>query len=64
MNLSMKPLMLGGMLILAGCATITSGTNRVACRVFEPIRASTIDTVETKKQVIVHNAKWDKLCGG
>jgi len=54
--------MLGAMLILAGCVTSISGTNKVACRVFEPIRASDKDTAITKRQVIVHNAKWDKLC--
>lgn len=55
--------MLAAMLpILASCQTTTSGTNKVACTLFEPIRASSRDTDETKAQVVVHNAKFDRIC--
>lgn len=48
--------------ISGGCATQGAITD-TSCQSYEPIRASVQDTDYTKRQVIAHNAVYDKLCG-
>lgn len=54
-------------LLLTACAQ-TSGSTTLSnatdgCLVFEPIRASHLDTVDTRRQVAAHNAKGMVACG-
>lgn len=53
--------------LTASCTTVSSATDRgpvyqALCDQFQPLRASRLDTEETKRQVIAHNATWVALC--
>lgn len=50
-------------LSLAGCQTTPGGGTDVACVSFNAITWSRKDTVETARQVRVHNATGSALCG-
>lgn len=53
--------------LLTGCASGSieiNGPTDSACKSFRPIRASTQDTAETKRQVIGHNKAYDAICPG
>ncbi len=48
---------------LGSCAN-TKGPIDTSCAVFQPITFSISDTDETREQIIVHDVKFDRLCGG
>ena len=53
--------------LLTGCATggfEISGPADTACKSFRVIRASTADTVDTKRQVVGHNKAFGAICPG
>lgn len=60
-------LLLGLALLLTACAprlksaTLSSGTE--LCAAFRPIRASRLDTVDTRQQVAAYNAAGMAACG-
>lgn len=35
-----------------------------ACGVFPPISYSVRDTEETRKQIVIHNVRWERTCAG
>ena len=55
------------LMMLTGCQTTmtptyeTSGV-QVACDSFELITYSRMDTMETRRQIVGHNATWGLLC--
>lgn len=55
-------LTVAAVMILTGCASAPLGTDP-ACTVFEPICASRLDTEDTIKQIIGHNAAFEAMCG-
>ncbi len=46
---------------ISGCAKSTAVID-TACSLFEPIKWSSRDTAETRRQVIAHNSKWECRC--
>lgn len=62
-----KPAALLSGFLLTACGTNSfeiNGPTDSACKSFRPIRASTQDTAETKRQVIGHNRAYDAICPG
>ena len=62
-----KPAVLLSGFLLTACGTNSfeiNGPTDSACKSFRPIRASTQDTAETKRQVIGHNKAYDAICPG
>lgn len=51
-----------GIFVTSGCA-MTGVITDTSCLSFKPINASTEDTSLTKRQVIMHNAAYDSICG-
>lgn len=56
-------LTLGLSLTLAGCVTSGLGTSKAACQVFRPITSSVKDTLQTRKEIVEHNAAGKAACG-
>ena len=56
------------LLLLAGCATVSGPVSGVSasgfCAVARLIRPSRADTPETLRQILAHNEKVRRLCGG
>lgn len=48
--------------VLGGCPQTTRTVTDTYCQVYEPIRASRLDTPETLKQVKRQNRAYDALC--
>jgi len=47
---------------LSGCAHTTPLIRDSACQAFVIIHPSRQDTADTKRQVLVHNTTWRRLC--
>lgn len=54
-------LILGTSILLGGCPQHTKGMSDY-CDIYDPIRASRLDTQYTRDQVRDQNAAYDKLC--
>lgn len=48
-------------ILFTGCASQQTVVDS-ACGTFQPIRASTRDTDETKRQIIGHNRAYEAIC--
>ena len=46
------------------CCGSTKETIDTSCAVFQPITFSAHDTQDTREQIITHDVKWSRLCGG
>jgi hypothetical protein len=57
-------MLLAATLLLVACQTTGSvATNKsVSCAAFKPILWSKLDTLDTQKQAVEHNAAWSALC--
>ena len=51
-------------LLLAGCASRAPVIIDSACERFAVIRPSRQDTMETQRQILVHNRVWRAACAG
>lgn len=50
-------------LVLFGCTPQhTKNVSSEYCQIYSPVRASRLDTSETRRQVRNENAKYDALC--
>lgn len=47
---------------ISGCATTRQEAPDVSCSSFSVIRPSRADTLDTKRQVLVHNNTYRALC--
>lgn len=42
--------------------TINPASVTISCAIFPPMTGSLDDTTETLRQIVKHNAVWEKLC--